>query len=295
MEPPLCLKQKPLCWVTLKLTLKLTSNLTLNLTLNHPMSQNSWRSKSRCSLQSELLLLQPPFCLLILNEAPSLLRRDTFGATQWVTAYPEKNYRVLKLWREFWSLLQHPCDSTIKKTDPPASCSLLDSHCIAREGWVVDCPTLSDSIGVEEIPSSKRFPGEPWLSRSKGRKRQLPLPWPSRAVLCYLDCPQEWYLEWCRSSANVLPPSLRMMVSWTWRCYMLWKRTLWLLLLYLLPHSPPPDPEKEEQVIPIPKESCAQEPEEAAHSEGWLDLVRVGILPDHGDLSTCRQIKPMQV
>ena len=37
------------------------------------------------------------------------------------------------------------------------------------------------------------------------------------------------------------------------------------------PSSPTTDPE-EEQVL-IPKESCAPEPEEAAHSKGGLDIV----------------------
>ena len=40
------------------------------------------------------------------------------------------------------------------------------------------------------------------------------------------------------------------------------------------PSSPTPDPEEEEQVMQIPKESCTSEPEEASHSEGGLDLVQ---------------------
>ena len=38
------------------------------------------------------------------------------------------------------------------------------------------------------------------------------------------------------------------------------------------PASPPPDPEEEEKVLQIPEESCASEPEQAAHMEGGLDL-----------------------
>ena len=38
--------------------------------------------------------------------------------------------------------------------------------------------------------------------------------------------------------------------------------------------SPTPDPEKEEQIVQISEESCTSEPEEAAHSEGGLDLLQ---------------------
>ena len=41
-----------------------------------------------------------------------------------------------------------------------------------------------------------------------------------------------------------------------------------------VPSSPIPYPKEEEQVIQIPKESCASEPEEAAHSKGGLDLIQ---------------------
>ena len=37
--------------------------------------------------------------------------------------------------------------------------------------------------------------------------------------------------------------------------------------------SSTPDPEEEEQVVLIPKESCTSEPEEAAHWEGGLDPI----------------------
>ena len=39
------------------------------------------------------------------------------------------------------------------------------------------------------------------------------------------------------------------------------------------PTSPIPDHEEEEQIIQVPKESCASEPEEAAHLEEGLDLI----------------------
>ena len=39
------------------------------------------------------------------------------------------------------------------------------------------------------------------------------------------------------------------------------------------PSSPTPDSEEEEQVMPIPEESCTSESEEAAHLEGGLDLI----------------------
>ena len=61
------------------------------------------------------------------------------------------------------------------------------------------------------------------------------------------------------------------------------------------PASPTPDPEEEEQVIQIPEQSCASEPEEAACSEGGLDLIEADIQQDHWNLPTHRQIKPMQV
>ena len=41
-----------------------------------------------------------------------------------------------------------------------------------------------------------------------------------------------------------------------------------------IPTSPTPDPEEEEQFIQIPEESCASEPEEAAHSEEGVDFIQ---------------------
>ena len=74
-------------------------------------------------------------------------RADTISAAQWVWAYLEENNRLPKLWREFQCLL-------------PTSHGLLATHHAAKEGWIVEYPTLCGSIGVEEIPS-KGFPWKP--------------------------------------------------------------------------------------------------------------------------------------
>ena len=81
-------------------------------------------------------------------------------------------------------------------------------------------------------------------------------------------------MEQYRSSANVLLPSLREMVSRTWRCWMLQRRTPWLLLLHLLPPPLFQIMREEEQIVQISKEPCTSELEEAAHSEGRLDLIQ---------------------
>ena len=46
--------------------------------------------------------------------------------------------------------------------------------CTAEEGWLVDCPTLSGSIGAEEIPSPKGFPQKLWLLGSKNGRNDCP-------------------------------------------------------------------------------------------------------------------------
>ena len=60
------------------------------------------------------------------------------------------------------------------KTGPPTSCSLQDTHCTAKEGWIVDCHTLLGSVQAEEIPSPERFPGELWLLRSEKGRNSCP-------------------------------------------------------------------------------------------------------------------------
>ena len=177
--------------------------------------------------------------------------------------------RLPEWWREFWSLLQHLYDSSI-------------------QNWPANKPWPSGNLphswrrgnGGPPHPVWKcwgRGNTFPWkISRGAvttekwGGKKQLPWPWLLRAALCNLEGLQECYVEWCRSSASVLLPSLRKTVSWIWRCWMLLKRTHGT---YIWSHFFTPDPEEEDQVVQVPEESCTLEPEETAHSEGGLDLV----------------------
>ena len=49
----------------------------------------------------------------------------------------------------------------------PTSHSLLATLHTAKEGQLLDCPTMSGSIGAEEIPSPKGFPWKQWLPQSE--------------------------------------------------------------------------------------------------------------------------------
>ena len=158
------------------------------------------------------------------------------------------------------------------KTGPPASHSLPDTHHTAREGWVVDHPTLSQSIGAEEIPSPKWFPGEPWLQRSEEGRNSCPSCGSSELCCVIWNTPRS--AMW--SHAGALPMSCPLIEEYG------------LLNLEILDvaekdpmtpapasaaSSPPPDPEEEEQVVLIPEESWTFEPEEAVPLEGGLHLV----------------------
>ena len=115
------------------------------------------------------------------------------------------------------------------KTSLLTGCGLLATHCTAKEGWMVDCPTLSGNIGVEIIPPQKNFHGSNDYQEVR-KKKWLPWPLLFRTVLLDLEHSQECYVEQCRSSTNALPLSLRETVSWAWRCWILWRKTLWLPL-----------------------------------------------------------------
>ena len=157
---------------------------------------------------------------------------DIISAAQWVWAYIEENYRVPKWWREFWSLLWHPCDSTIQKLAcQQATAFWIPAMQLEKDGWWI-IPQWKCWGGGNTFP--QKISRGAMTTKKWGGKKQLPWPWLFRAAPCDLECPQECYVEWCRSSANVLLPSLRKMVSWTWRCWMLLKRTSWFLLPCLL-------------------------------------------------------------
>ena len=60
------------------------------------------------------------------------------------------------------------------RTGPPTIHGLLDTHHTSKEGWMVDCPTLTGSVGAEEIPSPQRFLGELQLLRSEEGRNSCP-------------------------------------------------------------------------------------------------------------------------
>ena len=112
-------------------------------------------------------LLQPFSHPILLNQVPSLLRRKgsprkgQLEQMQSVSLSGSglENYRLPKWWREFWSLLQCPCYSAIQKlAHQQATAFWIPTTQLEKGGWV-DCPTLSGSVGVEEIPSPKDFQG----------------------------------------------------------------------------------------------------------------------------------------
>ena len=162
--------------------------------------------------------------------------------------------------------------------------SLLDTPCTAKEGWMVACLTLSGSIGVEEIPSPKRFPGESWLPRSeKGRNNcsghgssELCCPiynapgsafWSSPGALS-MSCPPHWG-RWSPGHGDI--EFCRKGLCGSCSC--------------ICPHLPLPQIlEEGEQVIQIHEESHASQPEEVAHLKEWLDLYGADIPQYHWDL-----------
>ena len=73
----------------------------------------------------------------------SATRADAIGATQWVWAYLEKNYRVPEWCREFRSLLQHPGDSTIQKlAHQQATAFQIPTTQLEMDGWWITPPCL---------------------------------------------------------------------------------------------------------------------------------------------------------
>ena len=121
------------------------------------------------------------------------------------------------------------------KTSPTTSHSLPTTHHTAKEGGLVDHFTLSGSIGAEEIPSSKGFPWQPWLPGSeKGRNSY---PDCASSELCCLIWNAHGSAMWSGVGAPPMfcpPGHLKETVSRTWRCWMLQRRTPWLLFLHLL-------------------------------------------------------------
>ena len=161
-------------------------------------------------------------------------KADTTSAALWVWAYIEENYRVPKWWREFQSLLKCPCDSAIQLlAHQQAAAFQIPATQLEKDGWWIVPPCL------EVLEWRKYLPPQDFQRShdyQKVRKEEtVTLAVAIQNCTVQSGTPQECYVEQCRSSANVLPPSLRMMVSWPWRCYMLWKRTTYLLLL--LPYS----------------------------------------------------------
>ena len=123
------------------------------------------------TLQSKLLHQQPPpsppskpSCLPSQKAKKSQqgIKANTTSAGQWICVYLEENDRVPKWWREFQCLLhskdQCPGDSPIQRM-APTSHSLVASCHTAKEGWLVDHPTLSWDIGAEGLSSLKDFHG----------------------------------------------------------------------------------------------------------------------------------------
>ena len=139
-------------------------------------------------------------------------RADTISATQWVWAYLEENYRVSKWWREFWPLLQCPCDSTIQTLAHQQVTAFQKSTTqLEKDRWWI-APPCMEVLGQRKYLPQKFSMGAATTEKWRGKK-QLPRLWLFQAVLCDLEHPQECYMKWCRSSANVLSPSLRKTVS----------------------------------------------------------------------------------
>ena len=70
-------------------------------------------------------------------------RADAIGATQWVHSYLEDNNRVPEWWREFWSLLQHPCDPAIEKlAHQQVMAFWIPATQVEKKGWWSTPPFL---------------------------------------------------------------------------------------------------------------------------------------------------------
>ena len=196
----------------------------------------------------------------------------TISAYQWVWAYLEENYRVPKWWREFWSLPKHPCDPAIQKLACQQAVPL----------WIPATQLKEDGL---------------WIASSclevLGRRKYLP-PKDFQGSHDYQEVRREetvalaLALQSCAMWSGMPPGMLCGVVQELHQCLALLIEEDGLLNVEMLdaaekdpvapvpasaPASPTPDPEEEEQVIQIPEESFASEPEEDAHSEGGLDLV----------------------
>ena len=65
------------------------------------------------------------------------------SAIQWVQSYIEENYRMPKWWREFQSLLQHLCDSAIKKlAHQQAMAFWIPTTQLEKDEWWISPPCL---------------------------------------------------------------------------------------------------------------------------------------------------------
>ena len=74
-------------------------------------------------------------------------RVDAISVTQWVWSYLEENYRVPEWWREFWPLLQSPCDSATQKlVHQQAMAFQIPTKQVEKDGWWITSPCL-DVLG----------------------------------------------------------------------------------------------------------------------------------------------------
>ena len=82
---------------------------------------------------------------------------DAIGATQLVWAYLEENYGVPKWWREFWSLLQYPCDSIIQNLAcQQAMAFQIPATQLEKDGWWIISPCL-EVLGWRKYLPPKYF------------------------------------------------------------------------------------------------------------------------------------------